>query len=268
MVSLVTWSALVSFLLLKLIDLTIGLRVTLHHELLGADIVEHGVGEVEYIKKLNILSWKGQIINLNNLNPEKLNQFSDQVFRKHSVVDGNLIRAAQMINLYDNTDTESNQNGTLQDSNTRGDNSDIRSLWHSAISRVITDSTKDKKQTFRSKLSDVVNKRSKTQSRNNTSDNQIETNGGIEVPEWCNNNGYISDETNRCTSSESAPVYRQRSTLNDVSSGVTNQRPTVNDVSSGVTNQRPTVNDISSGVTNDSTTSRELLNRPTLVTYI
>ena len=212
------------------------MRVTLHHELLGADIVEHGVGEVEYIKKLNILSWKGQIINLNNLNPEKLNQFSDQVFRKHSVVDGNLIRAAQMINLYDNTDTESNQNGTLPDSNRRGDNSDIRSLWHSAISRVMTDSTKDKKQTFRSKLSDVVNKRSKTQNR----DNQIETNGGIEVPEWCNNNGYISDETNRCTSSGSASVQRQR----------------------------PTVNDVSSGVTKDGTTSRELLNRLTLVTYI
>ena len=212
------------------------MRVTLHHELLGADIVEHGVGEVEYIKKLNILSWKGQIINLNNLNPEKLNQFSDQVFRKHSVVDGNLIRAAQMINLYDNTDTESNQNGTLPDSNRRGDNSDIRSLWHSAISRVMTDSTKDKKQTFRSKLSDVVNKRSKTQNR----DNQIETNGGIEVPEWCNNNGYISDETNRCTSSESASVQRQM----------------------------PTVNDVSSGVTKDGTTSRELLNRLSLVTYI
>lgn len=43
MVIVICWTSVVSFIILKVIDLTIGLRVPLHEELLGADLVEHSV---------------------------------------------------------------------------------------------------------------------------------------------------------------------------------------------------------------------------------
>ena len=46
-VAIIAWSAMVSFLLLKLVDLTFGLRVKLEDEILGADLVEHGVNSGE-----------------------------------------------------------------------------------------------------------------------------------------------------------------------------------------------------------------------------
>ncbi|XP_038071607.1 putative ammonium transporter 2 [Patiria miniata] len=42
-ISIITWTAITSFVLLKLIDLTLGLRVPLHEEILGADLVEHSI---------------------------------------------------------------------------------------------------------------------------------------------------------------------------------------------------------------------------------
>ncbi|KAJ8029862.1 Ammonium transporter 2 [Holothuria leucospilota] len=42
-VLVIVWSATLSFIILKAIDLTVGLRVPLHEELLGADLVEHSV---------------------------------------------------------------------------------------------------------------------------------------------------------------------------------------------------------------------------------
>ena len=42
-IAIVTWTAIVSFILLKIVDLTFGLRVSLDDEILGADLVEHGV---------------------------------------------------------------------------------------------------------------------------------------------------------------------------------------------------------------------------------
>lgn len=42
-VTIIIWSAITSFLVLKFIDLTIGLRLTLEQELLGADYCEHNV---------------------------------------------------------------------------------------------------------------------------------------------------------------------------------------------------------------------------------
>ena len=42
-----TWTAAVSFILLKVVDLTFGLRVSLDDEILGADLVEHGVNSGE-----------------------------------------------------------------------------------------------------------------------------------------------------------------------------------------------------------------------------
>lgn len=42
-VLVIVWSSVLSFIILKAIDLTIGLRVSLHEELLGADLVEHSV---------------------------------------------------------------------------------------------------------------------------------------------------------------------------------------------------------------------------------
>ena len=49
-VSISAWTAVTAFILLKAIDLTVGLRIPLEEELLGADIVEHGVGDVTYDK--------------------------------------------------------------------------------------------------------------------------------------------------------------------------------------------------------------------------
>lgn len=47
-VSLTGWTLVTSYIILKLIDLTLGLRIPLHEELLGADIVEHGIGDGIY----------------------------------------------------------------------------------------------------------------------------------------------------------------------------------------------------------------------------
>lgn len=46
-VAIIAWTAIVSFLLLKLVDVTFGLRVSLDDEILGADLVEHGVNSSE-----------------------------------------------------------------------------------------------------------------------------------------------------------------------------------------------------------------------------
>ncbi|XP_066271272.1 putative ammonium transporter 3 [Branchiostoma lanceolatum] len=43
-VTFISWASIMSFILLKAIDKTIGLRVSLEEELIGADICEHGVG--------------------------------------------------------------------------------------------------------------------------------------------------------------------------------------------------------------------------------
>ena len=45
-VSITTWTIATSYFFLKIIDLTMGLRVSVEHELLGADIVMHGLAEV------------------------------------------------------------------------------------------------------------------------------------------------------------------------------------------------------------------------------
>ncbi len=50
-VTIITWTVLMSTIILKILDLTMGLRIPLNEELLGSDIVEHAVGDVEYDKK-------------------------------------------------------------------------------------------------------------------------------------------------------------------------------------------------------------------------
>ena len=45
--AIAAWTAILSFLLLKLVDLIFGLRVSLDDEILGADLVEHGVNSGE-----------------------------------------------------------------------------------------------------------------------------------------------------------------------------------------------------------------------------
>ncbi|XP_060065531.1 putative ammonium transporter 3 [Ylistrum balloti] len=49
--TIIVWTLINAFFWLKLIDLTIGIRVPLEEEILGADIVEHAVGGVIYSKK-------------------------------------------------------------------------------------------------------------------------------------------------------------------------------------------------------------------------
>lgn len=43
MLVIIFWTAVTSYIILKVLDLTIGLRVPLHEEILGADIVEHSI---------------------------------------------------------------------------------------------------------------------------------------------------------------------------------------------------------------------------------
>ena len=42
-VSILTWTIVMSYIFLKVIDLTLGLRVSLEDEILGADVVMHGL---------------------------------------------------------------------------------------------------------------------------------------------------------------------------------------------------------------------------------
>ncbi|WAR01949.1 AMT3-like protein, partial [Mya arenaria] len=48
-VAIIIWTVVVSFICLKLIDVTLGLRVSLEEEIIGADIIEHGILEEEII---------------------------------------------------------------------------------------------------------------------------------------------------------------------------------------------------------------------------
>lgn len=50
-VAISVWSLLMSFIFLKLVTLTLGLRVSEEEEILGADIVEHNCGDLMYDKK-------------------------------------------------------------------------------------------------------------------------------------------------------------------------------------------------------------------------
>ena len=52
-ISITIWVIGISYILLKVIDVTIGLRVPLQQEILGADLVEHAVGAMEYCKRMN-----------------------------------------------------------------------------------------------------------------------------------------------------------------------------------------------------------------------
>lgn len=48
--SITSWTLIVSFFLLKIIDVTLGLRVSAQEEAIGSDIVEHGVRGFHYDK--------------------------------------------------------------------------------------------------------------------------------------------------------------------------------------------------------------------------
>ena len=73
--------------MLKLIDLTIGLRVSLEQEILGADLTEHAVGDAEYVKKMHILKWNEMILNTNDLGAEQLEELSKQLFSNQTSED-------------------------------------------------------------------------------------------------------------------------------------------------------------------------------------
>ena len=98
-VVLIVWTAASSFFILKLIDLTIGLRVSLQHEILGADIIEHGVGQVEYIKKSNILKFNGMILQINNLTTEQLEQITNHVFQKETIIEPLLAKQLNLLQI-------------------------------------------------------------------------------------------------------------------------------------------------------------------------
>ncbi|XP_052799138.1 putative ammonium transporter 3 [Mya arenaria] len=56
-VTIIIWTVVVSFICLKLIDVTLGLRVSLEEEIIGADIIEHGIGNFVYDRKTKTLSY-------------------------------------------------------------------------------------------------------------------------------------------------------------------------------------------------------------------
>ena len=60
--ALTGWTFVTSFLLLKFVDLVIGLRIPLSEEMLGADLVEHAVGNVWYVQRSRSVIFLGSFI--------------------------------------------------------------------------------------------------------------------------------------------------------------------------------------------------------------
>lgn len=54
-VSICAWATITSLVFLKVIQLTVGLRVSLEEEIIGSDIVEHAVGGLRYNKKTRMI---------------------------------------------------------------------------------------------------------------------------------------------------------------------------------------------------------------------
>ncbi|KAJ8304978.1 LOW QUALITY PROTEIN: hypothetical protein KUTeg_018561 [Tegillarca granosa] len=73
-VAIGVWTVITGGLFLKLIDLTVGLRVPLGEEILGADIVEHSVSGIIYDKKTK------QIIHLSDSDDNILNHADKKIF--------------------------------------------------------------------------------------------------------------------------------------------------------------------------------------------
>ena len=79
-ISITIWAIGISYILLKVIDVTIGLRVPLQQEILGADLVEHAVGAMEYCKRTNAVKSMRRVGNAMDVersspgdSPEKFN---------------------------------------------------------------------------------------------------------------------------------------------------------------------------------------------------
>ena len=101
-VVIVVWTAVTSFLLLKVIDLTVGLRMSLQHEILGADLVEHAVGDVEYDKSTNsvIISDSSNANNEANgtgRDPKPLPSFNETRKKRQKTIISNGIRRANYL---------------------------------------------------------------------------------------------------------------------------------------------------------------------------
>ncbi|XP_046350573.1 putative ammonium transporter 3 [Haliotis rufescens] len=69
LLTLVAWSAFISFVFLKIIDLTVGLRLSLEDELLGADFVEHNIGSNRQMIEVKA---SDRVNNQNKIEPTKL----------------------------------------------------------------------------------------------------------------------------------------------------------------------------------------------------
>lgn len=65
-VSIMTWTALSTLILLLLIDKTMGLRVSVEEEIMGADLVEHGIGL--HSRVCVVPDKPSEPCNLNNMN--------------------------------------------------------------------------------------------------------------------------------------------------------------------------------------------------------
>lgn len=83
-VVVIAWVAVTSFLQFYIIEKTIGLRLSLAEELLGADRLEHGIGlEDEEIHRIRRTSRAGELVDMTNLN---INEEIKEVYRRASLI--------------------------------------------------------------------------------------------------------------------------------------------------------------------------------------
>ncbi|XP_070542960.1 putative ammonium transporter 2 [Ptychodera flava] len=95
LVTLISWTAVMAFIFLNVIDVIIGLRVPIHEELLGADIVEHGLYGT-YDKKTRILTTPdGKHVNIRKINEKRKTVHQNYSNRKDILNQISMMTSAQ-----------------------------------------------------------------------------------------------------------------------------------------------------------------------------
>ena len=98
--AITVWTALTSYILLKLIDVTVGLRVELQEEILGADLVEHAIGDIQYDKV------EQHVVHLSRQQPlgpppsedaTNMPSYNEARKRRHTLINQDLVRKASVI---------------------------------------------------------------------------------------------------------------------------------------------------------------------------
>ena len=222
-VVLIVWTAVSSFIILKLIDLTIGLRVSLQHEILGADIIEHGVGQVEYIKKSNILKFNGMILQINNLTTEQLEQITNQVFQKETIIEPLLAKQLNLLQIkpLEEVSLRPKEVADSADSarSATEDSSIARTEGNGSLNGILVDSMR-RETTKENTLSVTENKEKNCNMLGGTScEDQCGTVSGVNNPAFVSNEEMNIPNTNN---------NNHRNSGCDVSSNTSNTNNTIN----------------------------------------